>query len=111
MGPNDYDPELHELARRSTFRLLAAEVFDRAAFEALKQRVCAKADALKGEYVISKQLLGCLRGAAKAIRNQAPYVPAAQESAALADEFEMVLDLLIAGENPSDRVPGVPRII
>jgi hypothetical protein len=111
MNPNDYDVELHELAQRSTGRLLASETFDRAAFEALKQRVCAKSDPLRAEHVISKQLLGSLRDAAKAIRNQAPYVAAAQANLGLADEFEMVLDLLIAGEACSDRVPGIPRII
>ena len=111
MRPNDYDAELADLVDRSTSRLLSAEVFDKGAFDALREKICSKAEALKAEYVISKQLLGCLRGAANAIRNQAPYVAAAQKNLALADEFELLLDILIAGEVCSDRTPGVPRIL
>jgi len=63
------------------------------------------------EYVISKQILGTLRDAAKAIRNQAPHVSAARENLDLADKFELLLDLMIIGESPRDRAPGVPRVI
>ena len=111
MKPSDYDLELEDLDRRSTDRLLAAEVFDGAAFAALNDYLSRKAEAIKVEHVISKQVLGSLRNAASAIRNLAPHVPQARENLALADEFEMLLDLMIIGESPQDRVPGVPRII
>jgi len=92
-------------------RLLASDSFDLAAFDALYNYLGQKAEALKSEYVISKQVLSCLRNASKAIRNQAPHVAAARENLRLADKFEMLLDLMIIGESPRDRQPGVPRIV
>lgn len=111
MSANHFDFELDELQRRSTGRLLAAETFDRAAFQALREHICRKAEQLRGESVVSKQLLACLRGASEAIRNQASHVAAAGEHLALADEFDLLLDVIIAGEGCGDRQPGVPRIL
>ncbi|KTE41452.1 MULTISPECIES: hypothetical protein [unclassified Sphingopyxis] len=111
MKASDYDLELEDLNRRATIRLLASESFDATAFAALKDYLSGKAEAIKSEHVVSKQVLGVLRDASKAIRNQAPYVPQARDNLSLADEFEMILDLMIIGESPSDRIPGVPRII
>lgn len=111
MSVNDYDLELEELQRRSVERLFSAESFDAAAFAALREHICGKAEALRNEFVISKQMLSCLRDASKAIRSRAEYIPAARENLRVADDFEMLLDLLIAGEGCQDRQPGVPRII
>lgn len=111
MKPSDYDLELEELDRRATSRLLTAEAFAVSAFRALLDYLSEKAEAVKGEHVISKQVLGSLRNAASVIRSQAPYVQQARENLVLADEFEMLLDLMIIGESPRDRVPGVPRVI
>ena len=110
MSVNDYDLELEELQRRSTGRLLLSESFDASAFKAVRQHICRKADALRGEYVISKQILKCLREASGALRDQTAHIPGAHERLFLADDFEMLLDLLIAGEGCEDRQPGVPRI-
>ena len=44
-------------------------------------------------------------------RKTVGYVPQARENLALADEFEMLLDLMIIGENTRGRAPGVPRIV
>ncbi|MFC5343848.1 hypothetical protein ACETK8_20295 (plasmid) [Brevundimonas staleyi] len=111
MAANDYDLALEELTRASTMRLLASESFDLPSFAALYDHLGQKAEALKSEHVISKQILDALRNAAKAIRNQAPYVTGARENIALADKFEVLLDLMIIGEGPRDRAPGVPRIV
>jgi hypothetical protein len=111
MNVNDYDLELEELHRRATMRLLASESFDPAAFKALREHICRKAEDLRGEYVISKQILKCLREPSGVIRNQAEHVPAAREQLSVADDFEILLDLLIAGEGCADRQPGVPRIL
>jgi hypothetical protein len=100
MTVNDYDLTLEELARTSTMRLLASESFDLPAFTALYDRLTSKADDLRVEFVISKQILGTLRDASEAIRNQAPHVAAARENLDLADKFEMLLDLMIIGESP-----------
>lgn len=111
MEPNAYDLQLEELAKQSTIRLLSAEIFDRQAFLNLKSCIEGKAGALRETSVLSKQILGCLRSAAAAIRNQAPHVREAEANLLLADEFEMLLDLLIMSETPQDRLPGVPRIV
>jgi hypothetical protein len=111
MTPRDFDPDLQDLERGATERLLASESFDTAAFRALLDHLSRKAEAIKDDYVISKQVLRSLRNAASAIRNQAPYVPLARDNLVLADKFEMLLDLMIIGESPADRVPGVPRIV
>jgi len=92
-------------------RLLASEIFDAEAFTALREHICRKAEELRKEHVISKRILKCLREASGAIRNQAQYVPAARENLHVANDFEMLLDLLIAGKGCADRQPGVPRII
>ncbi|MCL9998342.1 MAG: hypothetical protein NBV68_03085 [Erythrobacter sp.] len=111
MTPSNFDPQLEELDRRATLRLLTAETFDAGAFAELWEYLSQKAEAIKRDYVISKQVLGSLRNASTAIRNQAPYVPLARENIELADRFEMLLDLMIIGDSPADRTPGVPRII
>jgi hypothetical protein len=111
MAVNDYDLTLEELVTNSTMRLLASESFDLASFNALYDYLCQKAEILRAEYVISKQVLDSLRMASKAIRNQAPYVADARANLGLADKFEMLLDLMIIGETPRDRTPGTPRII
>jgi hypothetical protein len=111
MSVNDYDLELEELQRRATGRLLAAESFDATAFVALREHICGKAELLRSEYVISKQLLRCLREAARAVRSRAEYVPGARENLHIANDFEMLLDLLIAGEGCCDRQPEGSRIV
>lgn len=111
MSANDYDLELEQLGTRATARLLMADVFDGAAFDALYDHLAGKADALRGESVLSKQILACLRQASQAIRSRAEYLPAARDSIAVADKFEMLLDLLITGQDPADRKPGIPRIV
>lgn len=111
MSANDFDVELDDLQRRSAGRLLSSETFDHDAFRVLHEHICRKAKQIRGEFVVSKQLLACLRGASRAIRNQAAHVSAARDHLAMADDFELLLDLIIAGEDCSDRQPGAPRII
>lgn len=111
MSANHYDLELEQLGERATGRLLMADTFDGGAFEALYDHLASKAGVLRGESVLSKQILACLRQASAAIRSRSEYVPAAKDSLAVADRFEMLLDLLIAGQDPADRKPGIPRII
>lgn len=111
MSANHFDTELEQLDQRATGRLLTADTFDGSAFEALYAHLTSKAQALREESVLSKQILKSLRQAAAAVRSRSEYVSAARENLAVADKFEMLLDLLIAGEHPDDRKPGAPRII
>jgi len=60
---------------------------------------------------ISKSLLNAWRTGIKVLRAEAPYVPEeAQAMTEMADKLEMTFDLVLMGESPEDRVPGVPRI-
>lgn len=111
MSANHFDPELEQLDQRATGRLLTADTFDGSAFDALYAHLTSKAETLRNESVLSKQLLKSLRQAATAVRSRSEYVSAARDNLAVADKFEMLLDLLIAGEHPDDRKSGVPRIV
>jgi len=111
VSENHFDPVLDELRRRAVDRLLAVEVFDEAAFNALEDHLWKKAEGLRHEYTISKQVLSCLRSAAGAIWSRSEHDPAVRKHLHRANDFEALLDRLIAGEVRSDRRPGVPRIV
>ncbi len=111
MSANHYDPELAQLGEKASGRLFMADTFDGAAFDALYDYLAGKAGELRKESVVSKQILACIRQASGAIHSRSDYVPAARDNIAIAQKFEMLLDLLIAGEDPADRKPGIPRII
>lgn len=96
MSENHFDPALEELKRRSIDRLLMADTFDVSAFEAFKEHLWRKAEGLRQEYCISKQVLFSLRSASSAIRSRAEYIPSVREQLHWADEFELMLDQLIA---------------
>lgn len=110
-SPSDFDIELEELRRRSVDRLMTAEVFDLKAFEALRSHLCQKAEEIKHEYVVSKQVLAVLRSVPKAIEAKADYLPEVQQHVALASSFHLLLDQIVGGESCSERVPGTPRVI
>ena len=111
MAATDYDLALEELERRSTERLLCADVYDAEAFAKLHGYISSKAQELNQEFVLPKQLLKAIRTAAEAVRSRAEYVQDARNNISIANDFDMLLDLLIASENPADRQPGVPRIL
>ncbi len=53
-----------------------------------------------------------LRVATKVLRAEAPYVDGGRNDLeSMADKLEITFDLILKGESPEDRVPGVPRII
>lgn len=103
MSEIHFDPVLEELTERSVCRLLSAEVFDEDAFDALEDHIWRKADGLQSEPVIAKQILQSLRSAVSAIRSRAEYLPEVRAQLNRADEFDTMLDRLIAGERRSDR--------
>lgn len=106
-----FDVELEALAEKATGRLLTAGAFDEAAFTNLYSYICAVADNLKRENVVSKQFLAVVLNAANAIRSRAEYLADVKKCIKLADDFDMVLALVAIGEAPSERRHGVPRII
>jgi hypothetical protein len=111
MSQNHYDIHLDELKQRSIDRLLMAEVFDLSAFRDLKAYLWQKAEHLKDEDTISKQILSCIRSASAAIESRAEYIPTVREHLSMSRDFSLMLDMMIAGEVEGDRSPGIPRII
>jgi len=111
LSENHFDIELDELTYRSVGQLITAERFDAAAFDALEDYIWMKAERLRSDFVLSKQLLKTLRSAAQAIRNRAESLSAARQQLHRADDFDRLLDRLTAGEVRNDRTPGVPRIV
>jgi hypothetical protein len=110
MKASDFDIELEELHKRSAGRLLTADVFDKAAFIALKEYLCAKAELIKGEHVISKQVVKCLLDVASLIESRVEWNEDVREYAYLANEFYNLLGMMAIGEGCNDRKPGVPRV-
>ena len=105
----NFDTEIERLDYASTGRLLAADVFDGAAFEALLTYLSGKGDQIADDFVVSKQVLAPARNAEAAIVSRSAYLPDARSGLPLAAKFAMLLDLMILGERPSDRVSGRPR--
>ena len=111
MAASDFDLELADIHQRSVGRLLSAELFDEAAFTRLYDHLALKAEQIKAEHVVSKQVLSCLLSVEDAIRSRAEYVPAAREGIPMIAKFTMLLGLIAIGESPADRIPGQPRIV
>jgi hypothetical protein len=111
LSENHFDLVLEELTERAIGKLLEADIFDASAFEIFKDHLWRKAEDLQYESCISRQILRSIRSAAGAIRSRSEYLPAVREQIHWADDFEEMLDRLIAGETRSDRRPGIPRII
>lgn len=99
-----HDVELEELQSRSILRLFAAEFVDRPAFERLLAYLEEKVEVIADDYVVSKQVLACLRDGNAAILSRAEYLPQIAEHLDLAARFAFLLDLVILGERPSERV-------
>lgn len=111
MLPSDYDMKLKELLEKSVDRLICAEVFDTAAFHELYTYLCEKSEEIKSEHVVSKQVIAAIFSAQRTIENNAAYNAKAKENLSLANKFAVLLELMVIGETPNDRVPGVPRIL
>lgn len=107
----DFDVELRELYDKSAGRLLCAGYFDEAAFEQLLEYLRAKSEPIKLDYVVSKQVLQAILGAATAIEGAGVQDPAAVMPTKLSQDFRGLLDIISLGEAWSDRIPGVPRLI
>jgi hypothetical protein len=92
--------------------LQTTKALNRNAFLTLNRVVETLAQALKGSDCVSKSVLNELYVTIQVMRAEAPYVKgetaAIQEMAA---KLEYCFALILRNESPSDRVPGVPRLI
>jgi hypothetical protein len=103
-NPNDFDLVLKDLAENSIGKFRRLQTFDSDAFEQLYAHLELKADKLKSQSTISKQVLSVILDAGNVIAE-------AENNIGLQTKFSMLLPLLAINESPKDRVPGVPRII
>lgn len=112
MSASNYDDRLAELYEASVGRLRKVEIFDASAFQALYDYVALKADSMRSEHVVSKQVLRCILDARQAVLESTEHVVVVGErSVAMADSLLNLLGVIARGEAPGDRRPGVPRII
>lgn len=110
MSPSDFDIELKDLYEKSVGQLMT-DYFDSSAFEAFYIYLRQKAELIKPEHVVSKQVLHYLLSAQQAIESRAEYLPAVKVNVHLAKDFATLLGLIAIGEGSNDRKSGVPRII
>lgn len=110
MSPSDFDLELKDLYERSVGQLMT-DYFDASAFEALYERLSQKAELIKLEHVVSKQVLHYLLSAQQVIESRAEYIPAVKQNIYLVQKLSTLLGLIAIGDSPNARNPGVPRII
>jgi hypothetical protein len=85
---------------------------DVAAFEKLHAHIVVLMRFYKGKELVSKSLLYEVRSASKILIGELEHRPAEKAILeSMISRLEMSFDLLLLGEVPEDREPGVPRII
>ncbi|WP_152545554.1 hypothetical protein [Ralstonia pickettii] len=95
MSASNYDNRLAELYEASVGRLRKIEIFEASAFQALYDYVALKADSMRNEYVVSKQVLRCVLDARQAVLESTEHVVVMGErNAAMADRFLTLLGVI-----------------
>jgi len=85
---------------------------DKQLFAKIEQQAADIARGLKGQSLLPRSVLNSIFIAVRVIQGQIPYQKEGQgELAEMANKLDWILFLILAGESPDDRVPGVPRII
>ncbi|BEV71187.1 hypothetical protein THUN1379_06690 [Paludibacterium sp. THUN1379] len=112
---NDTDKDLRDIQERvSEFLtpLCARKVIDKVAFENLENCVRCFARKIKGSELVPRSVLNEIKVTIGVLRAEAHCLGAeASITIDMANRLEMILDLILRGESPDDRIPGVPRII
>ena len=104
--------DLREAITSFLVPLQTTRILNRNAFLTLNKAVEALAQALKGTDYVSKAVLNEMYVTIQVMRAEAPYFK--EETASIqemADKLEYCFALILRNESPSDRVPGVPRIM
>ena len=79
------------------------------AMDRLEQDVVLLAEALAGSETLQRVMLNELYTVIQVLRREAPYAPSLP--AEYPDRLEYLFALILLGEAPSHRQPGVPRIL
>ena len=94
------------------WKVQGARILDAEAFERLNADSHKLAAELKSWPLLPKSVLNEIRAATKILRAEAEHMPEEQDAMLdMAAKLEMTFDLILMGEDHSDRSPGVPRII
>lgn len=97
---------------RFLLQIMTVRVLDADAFLRLEADSRELARRLKALPALPRSVLRELRAVMKTLRSEAEYMPNEQHAMNdMADKLEMTFDLILLGEDHSDRTPGVPRII
>ena len=92
--------------------LQTTRVVKKSAFESLHASAKQIARELKGSTHVPRALLNELYGTMQILRAEAPYLRGETANIeAMANQIEMIFGLILQGEAPEDRRPGVPRVI
>ena len=104
-------PELHEAATQFFVPLQTMQPVSRAAFERLHALVVELMRSYKGSDRVSKSLLHAVYSMPRIISAELEHRPAERQMLGeMSQKLEMCFGLLLLGEVPEDRQPGVPRI-
>lgn len=80
--------------------------------ESLNKAMNEVAISAKAQPLLPRKLLWAFRTGTKVLVAEIPYANTnANALKQFSSQLEYVMDLILLGESPSDRVPGVPRII
>ena len=110
---NEILPELREAVSAFLLPLKTMQGVKKEAFARLESIATEATRICKSDDVLSKALLAEIFITARAIEPEEEYVAVADRAAlrAMREKLEMLFHLLIYGESPDDRVPGIPRIL
>ena len=103
--------EFREAATALIVPIQTTRVINEAAFENLHKQAKELCRLLKGQELVSKSLLKEFYAIMQILRAEAPYHGKSQATlTGMADKIEYCFGLILEGEAPEDRTPGVPRI-
>jgi hypothetical protein len=101
-----------EIVGKFLLGIQTKRLVDFSLFQEVEKQTKLLASFFKDQELVSKSLLNELHTAAKILRTEAPFVKdKSAELIKMAEQLELIFDLILRGEVPSDRIPGVPRLI
>jgi hypothetical protein len=108
----EMEEELRAAVTEFLVPLPTTRVINQAAFDRLRRAAVGYAERMRTVDKLSKSILREIHASAKIILAEAPFF--GDQSAtlqAMAGELQKTFDLILIGEAPGDRKPGVPRIL
>lgn len=106
-------PELREAVSAFLYPLKTTRVVNREAFARIESLISDATRVCKADEFLAKELLREIYLTARSTESEEEYaaLPDRQALQAIREKLDFLFALLILGESPEDRVPGVPRIL